>query len=137
LTSTAERQVRDLRGRRRTSAGVALTELRAQGCAAAGYRLAGTTLDHVCSRHLYGADRMLTAWPADDEVIVLAIARHDSTAEDVYATLLAALDLTVPEEERKKPPCCDAEGNPPTDEAIAIEIADAVTRYTRPRRRGR
>lgn len=77
---------------------------------------------------------MLTAWPADDQVIVLAIARHDSTAEDVYATLLTALDLAVPEEERQKPPCCDDEGNPPTDEAIALEIADALTRRARSRR---
>lgn len=91
----------------------------------------------MCSRHLYGADRMLTAWPTDDDVIVLAIARHDATAEDVYATLLAALDLTVPEEERQKPPCCDDEGNPPADEAIALEIADALTRHTHARRRGR
>lgn len=94
-------------------------------------------IDHVCSRHLYGYDRILTAWPADDEVIVLAIARHDTTAEDVYATLLAALDLTVPEEERQKPPCCDDEGQPPADEAIALEIADALTRHSRPRRRAR
>lgn len=94
-------------------------------------------LDHVCSRHLYGADRMLTAWPADDEVIVLAVARHDSTAEDVYATLLAALDLTVSEEERQKPPCCDDQSNPPADEAIALEIADALARHARSRRRVR
>lgn len=78
---------------------------------------------------------MLTAWPTDDEVIVLAIARHDSTAEDVYATLLAALDLTVPEEDRQKPRCCDDEGHPPTDEAIALEIANALTRFSRSRRR--
>lgn len=74
---------------------------------------------------------MLTAWPADDEVIVLAIARHDTSAEDVYATLLAALELNVPDEERQKPPCCDDEGHPPTDEAIALDIADAVTRRRR------
>lgn len=74
---------------------------------------------------------MLTAWPADDEVIVLAIARHDSTAEDVYATLLTALDLAAPDEERQKPRCCDDEGSPPTNEAIALEIADAVTRRRR------
>lgn len=80
---------------------------------------------------------MLTAWPADDEVIVLAIARHDTTAENVYATLLAALDLDVPEEERQKPPCCDDKGNPPADEAVALEIVDALTRHARSRRRVR
>ncbi|QYG93551.1 hypothetical protein HC251_14700 [Iamia sp. SCSIO 61187] len=89
----------------------------------------------MCSRHLYGADRMLTAWPADDEVIVLAIARHDSAAGDVYTPLLAALDLEVPDEERQKPSCCDDEGHPPADEATALEIADALSRHTRSRRR--
>lgn len=89
----------------------------------------------MCSRHLYGADRMVTAWPADDEVIVLAIARHDTTAEDVDATLLAALDLDIlDEEERQKPPCCGDQGNPPADEAIALEIADALTRHRRRKR---
>jgi hypothetical protein len=103
--------------------------------AAAARPQPSATLDHVCSRHLYGADRMLTAWPADDEVIVLAIARHDTSAEDVYATLLAALDLAVPDEERQKPPCCDDEGNPPANEATALEIADALTRHRRRSRR--
>ncbi len=36
----------------------------ARGCEEAGYRLAGAPLDHICCRHLYGNDRMLTAWPA-------------------------------------------------------------------------
>jgi len=45
---------------------------------------------------------MLTTWPAG-EVIVLAIAHRDSAA-DVYTTLLAALDLAIPEEARQKPP---------------------------------
>lgn len=30
----------------------------ARGCEEAGYRLAGTPLDHICCRHLYGTDRM-------------------------------------------------------------------------------
>ncbi len=127
--------MRDLRGKRRKAAATALTELRSKGCRAAGYRLGGTTLDHVCSLHLYRSDRMLTAWPTPDEAVVLAFARHDASAEDVYATLLAALGLEVPEAERQKPPCCDDDGNPPADESLAHEIADALTRHTRSRRR--
>lgn len=78
---------------------------------------------------------MLTAWPTHDEVVVLAFARHDSSAEDVYAVPLAALDLEVPKAERKKPRCCDDDGHPAADESLAREIADAITRHTRSRRR--
>ncbi len=80
---------------------------------------------------------MLVAWPATDHAVVIAIGRHDSSAEDVYAILLAALDLDVPEEERMKPPCCDAQRLPPADDAIATEIADAIARHHRTRRRAR
>jgi hypothetical protein len=80
---------------------------------------------------------MLVAWPASDHAVVIAIGRHDSSAEDVYAVLLAALALDLPEEERMKPPCCDAQGFPPADEATATEIADAITRHHRTRRRAR
>lgn len=85
-------------------------------------------LDHLCCRHLYGSDRMLIAWPAEDHAIVIAIGRHDGSAEDVYATLLAALDLTVPAAERLKPPCCDGRGQPPANEVIAVAIVDAIAR---------
>lgn len=91
----------------------------ASGCHEAGYRLAGAPLDHVCCRHLYGSDRMLTAWPAPDRVVILAVGPHDRSAADVYALLLDALAVEVPVEERSKPPWCDELGEPPADGDLA------------------
>lgn len=70
-----------------------MAELRDRGCEAAGYRLAGAQMDHVCARHLYGDDRMLTAWPAEDHAVVVAVGRHDQSSEDVYTVLLMHLGL--------------------------------------------
>ena len=112
-----------------------LVALRARGCEVAGYRLAGTGLDHVCCRHLYGEDRMLIAWPADDHAIVILVARHDGTRTDIYRQLLEALGIGVPEDEREKPPCCDESGQPPADRELALVIADAVELGERAARR--
>jgi hypothetical protein len=104
---------------------------------AGGYRLAGTVLDHLCCRHLYADDRMIVAWPADDHAVMIAIGPHDRSSNDVYEMLLVALDRDVPAEERDKPPCCDEEGLPPADPDSASEIADALKRVERVRRRAR
>jgi hypothetical protein len=112
-----------------------LVALRARGCEVAGYRLAGAVLDHVCCRHLFGDDRMLTAWLAEDHAIVVLVARHDETANDVYRQLLDALDVGVADDERDKPPCCDESGEPPADEDVALVVADAVERALRRGRR--
>jgi hypothetical protein len=108
--------------------------LRAQGCEAAGYRLTGERLMHVCCRHLYGNDRLLAVWPAQDRVVVVLIGPHIREAGDVYDQMTEALGLEVPPEERAKPPCCE-QGVPPGDEAAAEEIVDAVEAVARRRRR--
>lgn len=107
------------------------------GCDGAGYRLAGALLDHVCCRHLYGSDRMLTAWSGPDEATILAIGPHDRSASDVYDLLLAALEIEVQPSERTKPSCCDEEGAPPADRAAAQQLADAVEGLSRSRGRRR
>ncbi|MBI1843674.1 MAG: hypothetical protein HYR89_03550 [Actinobacteria bacterium] len=104
---------------------------------AAGYRLAGDVLDHVCCRQMYGPDRLPAVWPATDHAVVIAVGRHDESAEDVYTALLDALDRDVPTDEREKPPCCDDEGLPPADEEIATSISEAIEHRTRERRRAR
>lgn len=109
----------------------------ARGCAAAGYRLAGQALDHVCCRHLRAEDRMLTVWPALDHAVVIAVGPHDCSVTDVYDGLLAALAIVVPIAERSKPPCCDEAGEPPADRDRAVAIADAVDALGRGRRRPR
>jgi hypothetical protein len=126
LSGTADRQLRALRGDRRKAALGVLNELEHLGCEAAGYRLAGEVLDHICCRHLRGEDRMLIMWTDEDATVVVSIARHDRGAADIYETVLDALELEVPEDERTKPPCCDDEGLPPVDEELADRVANAL-----------
>lgn len=97
-----------------------------RGCEAAGYRLAGADLEHICCRHLYGNDRMLVTWPTANRAVVLAVGPHDRSASDIYELLLVALGLEVPTAERTKPPCCDELGEPPVDAGIAETLAEAV-----------
>jgi len=96
----------------------------------------GTLSIGVCCRDLYGQDRMLIAWPANDQAIVVLVGRHDGPRADVYGQLLLALAITALDEERDKPPCCD-EGDPPTDDDVASDIAEAVERWARTHRRAR
>jgi hypothetical protein len=110
--------------------------LMARGCEEAGYRLAGAPLDHICCRHLYGNDRMLTAWPASDHAVILTVGPHDRSALDVYELVLAAVAVEVPDQERTKPPCCAELGEPPADAALAQVLAAAVTALA-PAHRGR
>jgi hypothetical protein len=109
----------------------------AHGCEQAGYRLAGAPLDHVCCRHLYGSDRLLTAWPAPVHAVILAVGPHDRSPLDVYRLLLAALAVEVLAEERSKPPCCDELEQPPADAHVAEALATAVTALGTGRRRRR
>jgi hypothetical protein len=78
---------------------------------------------------------MLIAWSAADHAVVIAVGPHNRSSNDVYALLLEALDLEVPTDERDKPPCCDEEGLPPADAEVAEEIAGAIKRLRRARRR--
>ncbi|MEO6628731.1 MAG: hypothetical protein ABIP03_09205, partial [Aquihabitans sp.] len=88
---------------------------------AGGYRLAGVVLNHLCCRHLDATDRMIIAWPTAGNAVVIAVSPHDRSDNDVYATLLAALDSDVKAEERES----------------ASEVADALQRLARVRRRTR
>jgi hypothetical protein len=80
---------------------------------------------------------MLSVWPATDHAVVIAMGRHDKSPEDVYAAVLDALELDVPSGEREKPPCCDEEGQPPSDAEIASTISEAIEHRARARRRTR
>jgi hypothetical protein len=78
---------------------------------------------------------MLTAWLTDDHAAVLAVGPHDQSASDIYDLLLEALDVTVPEDQRTKPSCCDEHGLPPTNPDVASAIVDAVQNLAKQRRR--
>lgn len=78
---------------------------------------------------------MLTAWLANDHAYVLAIGPHDRSGSDIYDLLLEALDVTMPEDERTKPSCCDEHGLPPTNPDAVTSIVDAVENLAKQRRR--
>lgn len=126
LTETANGQLRALRGDRRKAALRVLNEVEHRGCRAAGYRLTGDTLDHICCRHLYGSDRVLTMWEDEDHAVVVLIGRHDRTTTDVYGTLIDALGMEFPESGRSKPSCCGDDGLPPVDEQLVEAVTEAV-----------
>lgn len=134
LTATADRQLRALRGKARKAALRVVVEIENQGCRAAGNRLTGDQLDHICCRHLYRNDRMLIMWPAKDRAVVVSIAPHDRGVSDVYDMVIEALGLAPSEEERTKPPCCDtADGRPPVDEELVDVVAGALREVARRR----
>ncbi len=91
----------------------------------------------MCCRHLYANDRLLTAWPAPEHAVILAVGPHDRSALDIYQLLLAALAVDVPAEQRTKPPCCDELGEPPADAQVAEALATAVSSLGTGRRRRR
>ncbi len=68
---------------------------------------------------------------------MISIGPHDETVDDVYAALLEALELEIPGDERQKLPCCDEEGQPPSDEQVAVLISEAIDRLARRTRRRR
>lgn len=43
---------------------------------------------------------MLIPWPADYHAVVILVAPHDRTAQDVYRRLLDALDIGEPKDDR-------------------------------------
>ena len=99
--------------------------------------MAGALLEHLCARHLHGSDRMITAWLADDHVVVVAIGPHNRSSLDVYQLVLDALGAEVSDGERDKPPCCDEGGRAPDDMEAALVVADAIDALARrSRRRG-
>ena len=86
--------------------------------------------------HLYGSWRALVGFPADDEVTVLIIDRHDARAQpDVYRRLYHQLGIGHPSETRTKPPCCDEDGSAPVEPELVERFIEGAKRLRRKRRR--
>lgn len=71
----------------------ALLALEHSGCEAAGYRLAGTTLERLCVVHLYGVWRLLLVFPESDLAVVIDVGEHlaNDPTRDIYARLYGVL----------------------------------------------
>lgn len=103
----------------------ALRALERSGCEAAGYRLAGQTLERLCMVHLYGSWRLLLAFPEPDLAVVVDIGEHlaSDRHSDIYTRLYEALGTQPSQAARTKPPCCGDTGMPP----VTAELVDHLT----------
>lgn len=76
-------------------------------------------------------------WPGGEQAIVVLVSSHTTTQSGVYDQLLDALGIEMPADDRKKPACCDEDGEPPVNALIATFIAEAIDRRAGRGRRGR
>ncbi len=107
-----------------------------EGCRAADYALSGPPpWPHLCAVHFDGW-RVVVAFPAEDEVAIVKIARHDPTS-DPYREIADDLSLPVSTEPRTKPPCCDPEDEPPVDAQLVEDVQAAFAALTQGERRQR
>jgi hypothetical protein len=133
LTLRAQQQVNNLRTRDRRAYDQFLTALRARGCEALGYRLAGEgLLERLCVVHLIGRLRVVVAFESAAAATVLLVGPHadDDPFLDVYSQLyaLAGLD-SPPTAQRRKPPCCEGEDRSPP--ILNTEVLDDLVRRAR------
>jgi mRNA-degrading endonuclease RelE of RelBE toxin-antitoxin system len=101
----------------------AVRQLSYEGCKAAGYALSGPPpWSNLCAVHVQGW-RIITAFPAPDEVLLVKVAPHD-TSTDPYADLAEQLGIEIYTGERLKPSCCEAANAPPmSSEELALVLA--------------
>lgn len=140
-TPIASEDIDELHGDVRTAAKQKRVELERRGCAAADYRLSGADVQRICIVRLPRKHRMVVAFPAEEEVAILLVGPHDETNPEVnvYTRLYESLDIEIPTDQRRKPPCC-ADGQPPVDADLVdnfIEGSKKLRRGKARRKRGR
>lgn len=128
-----------LRGAVRESLKQALLVLERSGCAAAGYRLAGETVERPYVVHLYSSWRLLLAFSKSDLAVVVDVGEHLAAdpRRDVYIRLYEVLGMEPAGEPRDKPACCDDDNLPPVRAELVDDLADPYRILTRRRQGGR
>lgn len=137
FTDLASQQSGALRGKQQIQVANFLDQLKAQGCAALGYRLTGDSpLEHLCVKHVGGQLRVVAAFQSAQLAWILLVAPHDDADPgiDVYTTLYRLIGTSPPSGERTKPSCCDGAGQPPVLGDIVEQLADRAVRLRRTRR---
>jgi hypothetical protein len=113
-----------------------LERLAREGCRAADYALSGAPpWPHLCAVHFDGW-RVVVAFPTDDEVAIVKIARHDPST-DPYREIAEDLGIPVSIEPRTKPPCREPDGEPPVDPELVENVQAAFTALTQREQRQR
>jgi len=138
LTREAAEDVKALRGAQARAVKQARAELQRIGCRAAHYRLSGADVEHFCVLKLRDNFRMVLLFPADDEVAVLLVGPHEreNPGLDVYRRLYEALGVEVPDDEHRRPACCE-DGQPPVDPKLLERLLDRTKELTQQKRRAR
>jgi hypothetical protein len=130
-TPSAGREVTRLTKPARVRYRSAISELEGRGCAAGGYRLAGTDgHDHVlCCRAFYREWRMHLAFPDSGTVLVISVGRHtgDRNPHAELARWLPGLSTTG-RRRADKPPCCDDADDPPPVSPELSRLIESITR---------
>ena len=83
-------------------------------------------------------DVWLTREAGEDEVAVLRVGPHERENPDldVYRRLYEALGVEVPDDEHRRPACCE-DGQPPVDPESLERLIDRTRELTQQRRRTR
>jgi hypothetical protein len=138
-TRTGAEDLKGLKGAQKKAAQEARAELERSGCAAAHYRLSGAAVERICVMKLRDNWRMLILFPASSEVAILLVGPHERENPDldVYRRLYALLGVSVPDDEHRKPACCDDDGQAPVDPDLVDEITDRTRDLAREERRSR
>ena len=112
-TPAADKAIRDLRGTTAKRYVQLENELRAQGCAAAGYRLLSPErgdFSVYCCKHLDRRWRVVTTF-APGVARIVAVGEHDGQA--FYSGLASTLKISsIGTQREAKPPCCGDGGWP-------------------------
>ena len=138
LTREAAEDIKALRGAQARAVKQARAELQRIGCQAAHYRLSGAGVEHLCVLRLRDNFRMVLLFPTEDEVAVLRVGPHERENPDldVYRRLYEALGVEVPDDEHRRPACCE-DGQPPVDPESLERLIDRTRELTQQRRRTR
>ncbi len=100
-----------------------------EGCRAADYALScPPPWPHLCAIHFAGW-RVVVAFPSEDEVTIVKIARHDPSS-DPYREIADDLGIAVSTVPRTKPPCCEPNGDPPVDAELVNNVEAAFAALT-------
>lgn len=86
----------------------------------------------MCAKHI-GPLRVIVAFPAEDQVVVLKPARHDNTT-DPYAEPATELGIAVSTAERMRPACCTGD-RAPVDQTIIDRYDTTLARLARDKHR--
>ncbi len=112
LTPTANAAIKGLRGKPAAGWSRLESELKAQGCGAAGYRLlgAGNNWSPYCCKHLYEKWRVITTFEPSI-VWIIDVVEHDGPK--LYKELATQLGISnIGQGREHKPACCREDGWP-------------------------